>query len=29
MYIVKLISAHCENFKGFKSFDMQLSLIHI
>ncbi|PJJ27751.1 AAA family ATPase [Lacrimispora celerecrescens] len=23
MYIVKLISAHCENFKGFKSFDMQ------
>lgn len=23
MYVVKLISAHCENFKGFKSFDMQ------
>ena len=23
MYIVKLISAHCENFKGFKNFDMQ------
>ncbi len=23
MYVVKLISAHCENFKGFKSFDLQ------
>ena len=23
MHVVKLISAHCENFKGFKSFDVQ------
>ncbi|WP_312432728.1 AAA family ATPase [Lacrimispora sp.] len=23
MYVVKLVSAHCENFKGFKSFDVQ------
>ncbi|WP_277407927.1 ATP-binding protein [Lacrimispora xylanisolvens] len=23
MHVVKLVSAHCENFKGFKNFDMQ------
>lgn len=23
MHVVKLVSAHCENFKGFKSFDVQ------
>lgn len=23
MHVVKLVSAHCENFKGFKSFDIQ------
>lgn len=23
MHIVKLVSAHCENFKGFKNFDVQ------
>ena len=23
MHVVKLVSAHCENFKGFKNFDVQ------